>query len=148
MEPSSSSTTLLAGFYPGTPLLHPWGHGTGVRGGVQTVWLPVARSQKARFASRKRIKAFQRARARRIQPPGRSYETAFDLHSCRVRRAYARDRSRSRRLAMTIATDSLVILVNGEMGDREAKARGRAYLFIGELTWHALASCQWLVTCC
>jgi len=36
----------------------PLGHATGVHDGVQTVWLPVARSQKARFASRKRIKAF------------------------------------------------------------------------------------------
>lgn len=39
----------------------PLGRVTGVRDVVQTVWLPVARSQKARFASRKRIKAFHRA---------------------------------------------------------------------------------------
>lgn len=57
----------------------PLGRATGVRDVVQIVWLPVARSQKARFASRKRIKAFHR----RIQSSGKSFVTAFDLHSSR-----------------------------------------------------------------
>lgn len=56
-------------------------HG-GVRDSVQTVWLPVARSQKACFASRKRIKAFAIATAPRSTME-RSFETAFDLHSGR-----------------------------------------------------------------
>jgi len=56
-----------SGFYfvsdtPGT------GCATGVRDGVQTVWLPVARSQKARFASRKRIKARRRQPGRVSKP--------------------------------------------------------------------------------
>lgn len=60
----------------------PLGRATGVRDVVQIVWLPVARSQKA-FASRKRIKAFHRAAVCRIQSSGKSFVTAFDLHSGR-----------------------------------------------------------------
>lgn len=45
--------------------MQPLGRITGVYNDREIVWLPVARSQKARFASRKRIRAFQRGHSSR-----------------------------------------------------------------------------------
>lgn len=77
VEIIKGSTSLVTQFYLGSGTL-----GT-CHGGccVQTVWLPVARSQKARFASRKRIKVFQCGIARHHREGGNNFETTFDLHS-------------------------------------------------------------------
>lgn len=56
----------------------PLGRITGVCNDREIVWLPVARSQKARFASRKRIRAFQPALIRRGTDS--KAPLAIDLH--------------------------------------------------------------------
>lgn len=136
-DPRAQNHRLLGDF---TSSVGPLGRVTGVRGAVQTVWLPVARSQKARFASRKRIKAFDRAvfsHRGRVSKPLLIY-----IPVARRTRLVAstRDCSRSRPLTMSFNSEcsfwiKCTLHVSRKFSDSVRKQlRLRIYSFMRSLT--------------